>query len=237
MKEVWKTIKDYSYYEVSNKGRFRSNKSGSPKLMALITKSDGYLCINLMKNNIMKQFIAHRLVAQAFIRNPRKLPMINHKDRDRKNNHVDNLEWCDARYNISHGWKYRKKSTNITGVHIQGNSYIVRIRSNNVSLNLGSYNGKKKASSIYKKAVKILEAEGHDALVKYKQSLYNRFSSKYMGVSFDTTREKWKAYIIFKGVTILNKRFDTEIEAVRAVILKYKEVGRPLHFSHKYIRI
>lgn len=239
MKEKWKQIKGYSNYQVSNKGRVRSNKNKTRcyRVMTTIEKSDGYLCINLMKDSKMKQFVVHRLVAQAFKRNPKNLPIVNHKDRNKKNNIINNLEWCTARHNVSHSCKYLQKTTDVTGVHIQLNSFIVRMGSKGISLNLGSYKTKKEAEKVYKKAVSILELRGHSALIKYKQSLYNKFSSKYMGVTFCKTRNKWVANVIWKGVKTLCKRFNTEEQAVKAVIRNYKKIKRPLHFSHlKYLK-
>ena len=59
----------------------------------------GYKSVELFNNNGSKRLLIHRLVAQAFIPNPDNLPYINHKDEDRANNRVENLEWCTAQYN------------------------------------------------------------------------------------------------------------------------------------------
>lgn len=63
----------------------------------------GYFKVRLCKNGANKQLLIHRLVAEAFLPNPKKLPQINHIDENKKNNCVDNLEWCDAKYNINYG--------------------------------------------------------------------------------------------------------------------------------------
>lgn len=81
-------------YEVSNLGRVRRNG----KILKL-GKVRGYLHVNLCKNGIKKQAKVHRLVALAFLPNPQNLPQINHKDEDKTNNAVDNLEWCTSQYN------------------------------------------------------------------------------------------------------------------------------------------
>lgn len=65
--------------------------------------SDGYMSVGLHKGGKEKKFLVHRLVAEAFIDNPKNLPEINHKDEDRTNNNVDNLEWCDRFYNLNYG--------------------------------------------------------------------------------------------------------------------------------------
>ena len=63
-------------------------------------KKNGYVYANLCKNNKSYNFRVHRLVAEAFLDNPNNLPQINHKDGNRQNNNVDNLEYCSASYNI-----------------------------------------------------------------------------------------------------------------------------------------
>lgn len=100
--EIWKPVVGYEgLYEVSNLGKIRNiklNKYKSP------TKtSNGYMRIGLNKNGDGKLFFVHRLVADAFLSNPDNLPCINHKDEDKTNNSVDNLEWCDWLYNNNYG--------------------------------------------------------------------------------------------------------------------------------------
>lgn len=71
---------------------------------------DGYLIINLHKDNKMKTFKMHRLVAEAFIDNPNNYPQINHKDEDKTNNCIENLEWCSHKYNQNYGTHNEKIS-------------------------------------------------------------------------------------------------------------------------------
>lgn len=111
--EVWKniSIKDYEdFYQVSNLGRVRSvDKVDSlgrlirGKIKASTNNGNGYLVVNLKNNGKQKMVTIHRLVAEAFIPNPYNLPQINHKDENKLNNKVENLEWCDAKYNNSYG--------------------------------------------------------------------------------------------------------------------------------------
>ena len=63
--------------------------------------SNGYLRIAINR----KQQLVHRLVAEAFLENPDKLPMVNHKDSDKTNNKLENLEWISHADNITHSWK------------------------------------------------------------------------------------------------------------------------------------
>lgn len=113
--EVWRTIQGYEgLYEVSNLGRVRSldHYDSLGRLhMGVILKPqlDGrknYLHVSLGRHS-MKQ--VHRLVAEAFLDNPDGLPQVNHKDENKTNNTVENLEWCSAKYNNNYGSKVGSK--------------------------------------------------------------------------------------------------------------------------------
>jgi len=108
--EVWKDVVGYEgFYQVSNKGNVRSvdrsvnvlngTKVSKGKLLKPCTNLQGYLFVTLSKHNIVKERRVNRLVAEAFIPNPDKHPAVNHKDKNRTNNCVDNLEWCTNEYN------------------------------------------------------------------------------------------------------------------------------------------
>lgn len=99
MQETFKDIKGYrGLYKISNKGKVRSTGG-------ILTPTDngkGYLIIGLCKNGKRKNFYIHRLVAEAFIDNPEKKPVVNHKDYNTRNNDVNNLEWVTQKENIAH---------------------------------------------------------------------------------------------------------------------------------------
>lgn len=95
LSEEWKEIKDYENYEVSDFGRVRRNG----KILKPWKNRKGYLHVDLSKNGIRRAVKVHRLVAQAFLPNPQNLPCVNHKDENKINNTVDNLEWCTYEYN------------------------------------------------------------------------------------------------------------------------------------------
>lgn len=90
-KEQWKVITGYDNYEVSTWGNVRNVKTG--KIITQFVNSKGYMKVTLSKNSKKKCFRVHRLVALAFIPNPHNYSDVNHKDKNRQNNHVDNLEW------------------------------------------------------------------------------------------------------------------------------------------------
>lgn len=111
MEEIWKDIKGYEgLYEVSNLGNVRryykyDKHTYNPHFKVLLIKPNncGYLNVKLYKNGSYKHFQVHRLVAEAFLPNPDNLPQVNHKDENKVNNSVSNLEWCTAKYNCNYG--------------------------------------------------------------------------------------------------------------------------------------
>lgn len=117
-KEYWRPIVGYEgLYEVSSLGRVKSlnyERTGKEKIMKLQKQNCGYICVYLSKNKEHKNLLVHRLVAKAFIQNPNNLPCVNHKDEDKTNNCVDNLEWCDYAYNSNYGTKNKRMFNNRT---------------------------------------------------------------------------------------------------------------------------
>lgn len=103
MKEIWKDCKGYEgLYQVSDQGRIWSVRSQN--YLNPWKDGSGYWTVQLFaKNGKRKTEKVHRLVAIAFIPNPDNLPQVNHKDENKGNPCVDNLEWCNAKYNANYG--------------------------------------------------------------------------------------------------------------------------------------
>lgn len=115
---VWKKIVGFDEYEVSTNGDVRSKtrqitihrksctytRTKTSSVLTPYADKDGYLIVVLYDNKTHKgvHFRVSRLVASAFIPNPKQLPQVNHKDQNVKNNVVENLEWCDAKYNTTY---------------------------------------------------------------------------------------------------------------------------------------
>lgn len=109
MKEDWKDINGYEgLYQISNLGKVKSLKNNK----ILKENLNEYKQVKLYKNGDGKYYKVHRLVAIAFINNPYKLECVNHKDEDKYNNNVDNLEWCTKKYNCNYGRRNEIMSKN-----------------------------------------------------------------------------------------------------------------------------
>lgn len=126
MKEIWKEILNFSDYEVSNLGRVKSkkrivttkqNKKYPVKekiLKPQINNKTGYMQYVLIKNKKKITKLAHILVAETFLNKTNDNLEINHKDENKLNNRLDNLEYCTHKYNINYGTgNYRRKVTEI----------------------------------------------------------------------------------------------------------------------------
>ena len=127
MIEEWRTIVGYEgQYEVSSYGRVRSldrfyYRLHKGKVLSPTKDRYGYLTVTLNCNGKSKTIKIHRLVAQAFLPNPDNLPQINHLDEDKTNNRVDNLEWCDPKYNMNYGTRQeRYRNTMLERGHWSG---------------------------------------------------------------------------------------------------------------------
>lgn len=117
-KEFWRDVVGYEgLYQVSNWGRVKSlnyNHTGKEKILKLGKNNFGYLRVSLCKNGKEKNHKVHRLVAEAWLPNPDNLPCVNHKDEDKANNRVENLEWCDRAYNCNYGSRGERISKALT---------------------------------------------------------------------------------------------------------------------------
>lgn len=119
--EIWKSVPNYEgIYEVSNFGKVRSvkrlivdknNRLINRKEIILKPSTDekGYKKIKLFAGGKAYTTHVHRLVALAFIPNPHNMPQVNHKDENKSNNRVENLEWCTARYNATYGTRLKRR--------------------------------------------------------------------------------------------------------------------------------
>ena len=125
--EIWKDIEGYEgYYQVSNMGRVKSVERTVPngygpngsmrtikeKILKQGKTTHGYCFVVLCVNHAKKNFFTHRLVAKAFLTNPHNYTEINHKSENKEENFVENLEWCDRKYNCNYGSRNRRSHKN-----------------------------------------------------------------------------------------------------------------------------
>lgn len=161
--ENWKIVDGYQNYEVSNTGFVRNSKT-----LRILKPSDngsGYLQVVLSKNNQQKTFYVHRLVAIAFVPNPKNLIAVNHLNSKRNKNNAKNLEWTSILENCCHGFKNKITTSDLTGV---------------------AFNKKSRkwvASIFHEKKVKVLgsfknEAEAYQARVDFETG--NNILNKYL---------------------------------------------------------
>lgn len=139
MEEIWKDIKNYEgLYQVSNLGRIKAlerriNSSVGTRVIKSnykkIYKNDkGYLSVSLSKNGINKHHSVHRIVAEAFITNIDNKPCINHKDLNKQNNYVDNLEWVTYKENTRHVMENNPMGTSIFKYYANRNAKLRGIK-------------------------------------------------------------------------------------------------------------
>ena len=120
----WKDIAEYEgFYKINNIGEILNVRTN--RLLHQCVRKSGYKQVTLCKVDedgyrTQRVYRVHRLVAQAFIPNPKNLPQINHKDENKSNNCVDNLEWCTAKYNINYGERNAKVSKALIGHELFG---------------------------------------------------------------------------------------------------------------------
>lgn len=109
IKEMWKDIKGYEgIYQASNLGRIKSlnyNQQKYEKILKPVKQKTGYYLVNLKGNALL----LHRVIANTFLENPNNFKTINHKDGNKANNSVDNLEWCSYSDNLKHAYKNKLK--------------------------------------------------------------------------------------------------------------------------------
>ena len=104
--EIWKAVADSNgEYHISSHGRVKSYKCGKERILKPSLIGNGYPAINIWQNTKKSKCrTIHKLVALAFIPKPDNKTQVNHKDGNKLNNHIDNLEWVTQQENIQHAW-------------------------------------------------------------------------------------------------------------------------------------
>lgn len=221
-------------YEVSSDGKVKNSVSG--KILNFEKTRDGYFRVRLYNNTLgfNKKFLVHRLVANAFIDNFENLPVVNHKDGDKSNNDVSNLEWCSVSYNIQHAFRNGLIKPNKCEKHHNSIYTNKQIRKVCILLETGLYSFKEISdktgvkdefvvSAIYNR--KIWVDISKDFIFKKKKSTHQNFHnfidraiiagisrkkivtalSKYMSEKRATSLFKHRQEIVKRGDSVVQK--------------------------------
>lgn len=191
--EIWKDIIGFErIYEISNYGRVRSVRSGRILSQSKCGGCRGYAAVCLSKDGKRYGKLVHRLVAEAFIPPVEGLSEVNHKDEDKTNNRVENLEWCDHKYNMNYGSRIDKtRETRLkTGTYsgLDRKEYLKKYRKEH----------KDKSRETGKKYYQDHKEEMKEYQKKYRKEHKEEdrlYSKKYRENHKEKMKEKQKEYI------------------------------------------
>jgi hypothetical protein len=160
-KEIWKAVKNYEgIYEVSNLGNVRSLHFNKQKILKPAINGRGYLHVVFSKNGKYKTFYIHQLVAMCFLEHERcgmKI-VINHKDKNQKNNHIDNLEILTQFENIHHSLSnnYKERKIGII-LNKKTNRWVALFYINGKNNYIGTYRTEIEAINAREKYCKLIK--------------------------------------------------------------------------------
>jgi hypothetical protein len=148
-REYFRAVSEFTNYEISSVGRVRNSKTG--RVLKTQPRKDGYVGVQLSKDGKYKNLLMHRLVALAFIENPLGKPDVDHIDRNKSNNSVDNLRWSTTSENLMNSTKRAFTSSIYKGVYFHGQSdrWRAQVRINGIANHLGGFRTEKEAAESY----------------------------------------------------------------------------------------
>lgn len=232
MEEIWKDIKGFENYQVSNIGRVKTKKrllirkngvkfSVKEKIKSQFLSAKGYKIVSLTKNIKTYNKQVHQLVAIAFLNHVpcgHKI-VVDHIDENKTNNHLSNLQLLTNRQNCLKSQNTKDDSSKLIGVSKKNERYHANIVNGKKRHFIGAFKTEKEASIAYEKALKQI-LKGKDVSI-YRAKL----KSKYKGISYNeiTKRGKiysyWIAYCFVDGKRInIGNSFKSEDDALSAKI-------------------
>lgn len=213
--EIWREVRDYTDYKVSNLGRVRSYKNNKCIVLKPYLGKKGYLSVGLSKNGIQKSRFVHQLVAESFLNHIPNgvISVVNHINSVRHDNSVSNLEIISTRENTNKK-QITTNSSSFTGVswNKKIKKWCSTIFVNGKSNHLGTFNDEYEASEYYESALISLK-EGTE--IKVKEVIK---SSKYKGVNWHKRDNKWVARVTYNGKRVHIGKFLSEYEAYLAIV-------------------
>jgi len=229
--EVWKHIPGYEgIYQCSNLGRIRGvdrldcrNRECKGVIMKQTVGNVGYKTVYLWNNGKKKTIRTHQVVAMSFLNHTqcRYSLVVNHKNGNRLDNNVENLEVVTARYNSQHSSQMRvdSKSSIYTGVvyREKHNIYQVTVTINSKHVYIGVYSTDVEANNMYLSAIEAHEKGEFEAF--YQSVIDKRLSKQssiYEGVCFHKVSKRWKSRVNVDGKRLHIGSFKTEQEAYMA---------------------
>ena len=221
--EVFKDIPGYEgIYQVSNLGNVKSFKLNKEKILKPGIGGNGYLYVILYNEEKVKNIQIHQLVAMAFLNHTLDGTMkivVDHKDNNKLNNRLSNLQLVSQRENLS---KDRNGTSKYTGVcwSKQRSKWVSQIRINGKLKHLGYFDSEEEAGKYYQNALKSTE---NATEVKVKKP---KFSSKYIGVTWHKNSNKWLSRITVNGKQKNIGLFSCELAASAAYEKKLAEISK-----------
>lgn len=233
IEEIWKVIDGFEKYEVSSLGRVRNSETGR---VLKHTVKGGYNYVALCKNSMLKSFSIHRLAAKAFISNPENKLHVNHINKNRGDNRMENLEWTTAAENNQHKINEMKENNK----EITSNQ---KLKINKLDINgniIKTYN------SIMEAAEELLK-EGlsndlHNIRCGISATINNKYKTSYgfkweIATQQDNDHEIWKEIIIDDSLENDKKYYISNLGRFKNSKGVIMEDYKPHHSGYIYVRV
>lgn len=197
-------------YHISTFGRVKSFAGKEARILKQVVGVRGYCKVSIIIHNKKYLYSVHRLVSETFIPNPKNKPVPNHKDLNKTNNCVWNLEWMTNRQNTEHYYLNINKLSKYVGVCCHKNRWVARINYNGVSINLGSYKAQLEAHEAYLKASIEINKGSFVPNPKRKNSNNNKC------ITFNKDKKRWVVRLTINGKRIFVGSYKYEEDAIFA---------------------